>query len=98
FNTSAQLAALLNDETGTGSAVFANAPTLVAPVLGAATATTLNRISFPSPNSTAVISMLDSVQLSVVSSTIIGKGQYLATTTSDSASTGNIGEVLTNSV
>ncbi|MGV9002187.1 MAG: beta strand repeat-containing protein [Candidatus Saccharimonadaceae bacterium] len=32
--TSAQLAAVLSDETGTGAAVFANSPTLVTPALG----------------------------------------------------------------
>jgi hypothetical protein len=32
--TSAQLASLLSDETGSGSAVFANAPTMVNPVVG----------------------------------------------------------------
>jgi hypothetical protein len=40
--SSANLAALLTDETGTGSAVFANTPTLVTPVIGAATGTSLS--------------------------------------------------------
>lgn len=40
--TSANLAAAVTDETGTGALVFANTPTLVAPVLGAATGTSLN--------------------------------------------------------
>jgi hypothetical protein len=35
--TSAGLAAVVGDETGTGALVFANTPTLVTPVLGAAT-------------------------------------------------------------
>jgi hypothetical protein len=39
--TSAQLAAVLSDETGTGAAVFSNGPSFTVPVLGAATATTL---------------------------------------------------------
>lgn len=39
--SSANLAAALTDETGTGAAVFATTPTLVTPVLGAATGTTL---------------------------------------------------------
>jgi hypothetical protein len=39
--TSAQLATALTDETGSGAAVFANTPTLVTPVLGAATATSI---------------------------------------------------------
>ena len=37
--SSANLRAALTDETGTGSAVFATSPTLVTPVLGAASAT-----------------------------------------------------------
>jgi hypothetical protein len=39
--TSANLAAALTDETGTGAAVFANTPTLVTPNIGAATGTSL---------------------------------------------------------
>jgi hypothetical protein len=39
--TSAQLLAALTDETGTGAAVFATTPTLVTPVIGAATGTSL---------------------------------------------------------
>ena len=40
--TSAQLLAALTDETGTGAAVFATSPTLVTPVIGAATGTSLS--------------------------------------------------------
>ena len=40
--TSAQLAGVISDETGSGSLVFATSPTLVTPVLGAATATSIN--------------------------------------------------------
>ena len=39
--SSANLAAVLTDETGTGAAVFANTPTLVTPNIGAATGTSL---------------------------------------------------------
>ena len=39
--SSANLAAAVTDETGTGALVFANTPTLVTPVLGVATATTV---------------------------------------------------------
>lgn len=39
--TSAQLATVLSDETGSGAAVFANTPTLVTPVLGTPTSGTL---------------------------------------------------------
>ncbi len=40
--TSANLLATLSDETGTGSLVFANTPTLVTPIIGAATGTSLS--------------------------------------------------------
>ena len=39
--SSANLRTVLTDETGTGAAVFANTPTLVTPVIGAATGTSL---------------------------------------------------------
>ena len=39
--TSDQLAGVISDETGTGALVFANTPTLVTPVLGEATATSI---------------------------------------------------------
>jgi hypothetical protein len=40
--SSANLRAALTDETGTGAAVFADTPTLVTPVIGAATGTSVN--------------------------------------------------------
>ena len=43
--TSAQLATAISDETGTGVVVFSNTPTLVTPVLGAATATSITATS-----------------------------------------------------
>jgi hypothetical protein len=42
LTNSAGLRAALSDETGTGVAVFNNTPTLITPVLGAATGTSLN--------------------------------------------------------
>ena len=46
--SSANLAAALTDETGSGAAVFATSPTLVTPVLGVATATSINGTTIPS--------------------------------------------------
>jgi hypothetical protein len=43
--TSLQLAGVISDETGSGSLVFATSPTLVTPVLGAATATSITATS-----------------------------------------------------
>jgi hypothetical protein len=45
--TSAELAGVISDETGTGALVFANTPTLVTPVLGVATATSVNGTTIP---------------------------------------------------
>jgi hypothetical protein len=46
--SSANLAAALTDETGSGANVFATSPTLVTPVLGVATATSINGTTIPS--------------------------------------------------
>jgi hypothetical protein len=43
--TSSELAGVISDETGTGVLVFSNTPTLVTPVLGAATATSITATS-----------------------------------------------------
>ena len=49
--SSANLAAALTDETGSGSAVFATSPTLVTPILGTPTSGTLtNCTGFPTAN------------------------------------------------
>jgi hypothetical protein len=45
--SSANLAAALTDETGSGSAVFATSPTLVTPNIGVATATSINGTTIP---------------------------------------------------
>jgi hypothetical protein len=42
MDASAELIAIVDDETGTGALVFANTPTLVTPVIGAATGTGLD--------------------------------------------------------
>jgi hypothetical protein len=46
--TSTELRGVISDETGTGSLVFATSPTLVTPVLGVATATSINGTTIPS--------------------------------------------------
>lgn len=47
--TSLQLKNTISDETGSGALVFANTPTLVTPVLGVATATSINKITVTQP-------------------------------------------------
>jgi len=51
--SSANLQTALTDETGTGSAVFATTPTLVTPVLGAATGTSISLSSFSAVSAAA---------------------------------------------
>jgi len=48
--TSAQLAGVVSDETGSGALVFATSPTLVTPILGTPTSGTLTNCTFPTFN------------------------------------------------
>ena len=48
--SSANLAAVLTDETGTGANVFATSPTLVTPILGTPASGTLTNCTFPTLN------------------------------------------------
>jgi hypothetical protein len=57
--TSAQLAAAISDETGTGVVVFSNTPTLVTPVLGVATATSINKVAITAPATGSTITIAD---------------------------------------
>ena len=51
--SSTNLRTALTDETGTGSAVFATTPTLVTPIIGAATGTSLSLSSFSAVSAAA---------------------------------------------
>ena len=53
--TSAQLAGVLSNESGTGVAVFNDTPTLITPVLGVATATSINGLTITSSTGTLTI-------------------------------------------
>jgi hypothetical protein len=57
--TSAQLATAISDETGTGVVVFSNTPTLVTPVLGVATATSINKVAFTAPATGSTLTIAD---------------------------------------
>ena len=47
--TSAELAGVISDETGSGALVFATSPTLTTPTLGIASATTINKVTLTAP-------------------------------------------------
>lgn len=56
---SANLRNTVTDETGTGALVFATSPTLITPILGDATATTVNKITFTAPLASATVTIAD---------------------------------------
>jgi hypothetical protein len=55
--SSANLAAAITDETGSGSNVFATSPTLVTPILGAATATSINKVAITAPATSSTLTV-----------------------------------------
>lgn len=57
--SSANLAAAITDETGSGAQCFATSPTLVTPVLGVATATTVNKVTLTAPATGSTLTVAD---------------------------------------
>ncbi len=80
--SSANLAAAITDETGSGALVFANTPTLVTPVLGVATATSVNKVTLTAPATSATLTILDGKTLTI---------DNTMTTTSTDGATVNFG-------
>lgn len=79
--TSAQLAGVISDETGTGSLVFSNSPTLVTPALGNATATTLTARLVPrvytiasSATPSVNTDLYDAVTITALTTNMTGSG------------------------
>lgn len=57
--TSAELAGVISDETGSGKLVFDTSPTLVTPTLGVASATSVNKVAITAPTTSATITVAD---------------------------------------
>ena len=57
--SSANLRSAVTDETGTGALVFATTPTLVTPVLGVATATSINKMAITAPATSSTLAIAD---------------------------------------
>ena len=72
LTSSSELASKISDETGSGSLVFANTPTLITPILGVATATTINQTSIPTNKTLVVTTDKLSVHASTSSSELAG--------------------------
>ncbi len=63
--TSAELAGVISDETGSGALVFATSPTLVTPTLGVASATSINKVSITAPATGSTLTIADGKTLTV---------------------------------
>ena len=63
--TSGTVTALGNTTTGTGSIVLATSPTLVTPVLGVASATTINKVTITTPATGSTITIIDGKTLTI---------------------------------
>jgi len=66
--------------TGTGAVVLANTPTLITPVLGVATATSINKVAFTAPATGATLTLYDG-------STLATAGAYSVTLTATNTTT-----------
>ena len=66
--TSAQIAAAVTDETGSGALVFATSPTLVTPTLGVASATSINKVTITAPATGSTLTINDGKTLVVSNS------------------------------
>jgi hypothetical protein len=85
--SSANLAAAVTDETGTGSLVFATSPSLTTPNIGAATATSVNGLTISS--STGTLTVTNGKTLSVSNTlTLAGTDSTTMTFPSTSSSIG----------
>ena len=62
---SAGIAGVLSDETGSGKVVFDTSPTLVTPVLGVASATTVNKLTITAPATGSTLTIADGKTLTV---------------------------------
>ncbi|MBI4457355.1 hypothetical protein HY633_00115, partial [Candidatus Uhrbacteria bacterium] len=97
-----------NASTGSGSVVLATSPTLVTPVLGVATATTINKVAFTAPASGSTLTIADgktltanaSLTLAGTDSTTItfqGTDTYVGRATTDTLTNKSI-SLTTNTV
>ena len=95
--TSAQLLATISDETGSGSLVFGTSPTLTTPVLGVASATTINKVALTQPATGSTLTIVEGATLTVSASATITDGTHSGTNTGDQTNiTGNAATVTTN--
>ena len=63
---SSNLLGAVTDETGTGNLVFSTSPTLVTPILGVASATTINKVTFTAPATAATLTLANGSTLQTI--------------------------------
>ena len=87
--SAANLAAAVTEETGSGNLVFATSPTLVTPVLGVASATTVNKVTLTAPATGSTLTIADGKTLTASNSiTLAGTDSTTMTFPPASASVG----------
>lgn len=87
--SAANLAAAVTEETGSGNLVFATSPTLVTPVLGVASATTVNKVTFTAPATGSTLTIADGKTLTASNSiTLAGTDSTTMTFPTVSSSVG----------
>lgn len=69
--------------TGTGALVRKATPTLTTPVLGVATATSINKVALTAPASAATLTIADGATLTVSASATVSNGTHSGTNTGD---------------
>jgi hypothetical protein len=89
--SSANLAAVLTDETGTGANVFANSPTLVTPALGTPASGNLANCTFPTLNQNTTGSAASATSAATLTTTVnsgvVGTTQSFGTSNTTIATT-----------
>jgi hypothetical protein len=90
--TSAQLAGVITNETGTDLLVFNTSPSLVTPNIGVATATTVNKVTITAPATNATLTIAEGVTLGINNNTTLNGGTHSGTNTGDQTITltGNV--------
>jgi len=82
--TSSELLGVISDETGSGLLVFATSPTLTTPVLGVASATSINKVAFTAPATSATLTIADGTTISTAGN-FTTSGAYAMTLTATGA-------------
>lgn len=95
--SSANFASAITDETGSGSVVLATSPTLVTPTLGAATATSINKVAITAPATSATLTLIDTTTVTgpAASGTIMTLGNAETVTGAKTfGAAGNVGKLI----